>query len=159
MAETPFSFMWNPPIETALAELIDLGLKDFDVMLSPGHLWPGERDGPARDALKRKLRPSGVRLESLNPPALGYNLGSMDDEVRASSVRPYERALELAPDLDVKGVAVVPRRVSGLFPLPSEQTMPRLEDSSGKAITKSEERENGLQTRTHFIQKTEGSCC
>jgi sugar phosphate isomerase/epimerase len=72
-----------------------------------------------------------VRLESLNPPALDYNLGSVDDEVRATSVRLYERALELAADLDVKGVVVVPGRVSGLFPPPSEQTMSRLEDSIG----------------------------
>lgn len=76
-----------------------------------------------------------MRLESLNPPALDYNLGSVDDEVRASSVRLYERALELAADLDAKGVVVVPGRVSGLFPPLSEQTMPRLEESIGTLAT------------------------
>lgn len=144
-----FSYMWSTTAELALAELMDLGLNDFDVLVTPGHLWPWEMDGPARRKLGENLRSRGIRLESLNPPALDYNLGSLVSEVRASAVEIYEETMRLAADLGAKGVVVVPGRVSSLLPPPEGNTHAHLVDTIGRLAGTAESLGLRVHLETH----------
>lgn len=134
-----FSYMWATSCDKALDELSGLGLNDFDVLVSPGHLWPNDLDKPQRQQLRQRLESSGIRLESLNPPALDYNLGSLVAEVCATAVDIYEETMRLACDLGAKGVVVVPGRVSSLLPPPAGETRARLMDTVG-GLAKTAER-------------------
>jgi sugar phosphate isomerase/epimerase len=111
-----FSFMWSEPALSAMQKLKALGLNDFDVIMVPGHLWHDELGAGDRAALARALRAEGMRLESLNLPALDVNLASCVREVRHYAVDVYAKAMQLCRDLGGRAVVVVPGRVSGLWP-------------------------------------------
>lgn len=110
-----FSFMWQEPALASMRRLLALGLNDFDVLAVPGHLWHDELSAEQRADLAVALRQDGIRVESLNLPALDINLCSCVPEVRAYGVDTYARAFALAADLDVRNVVVVPGRVSTLL--------------------------------------------
>lgn len=141
-----FSYMWNTPVLDALAELLDIGLNDFDVIVSPGHLWPMEMKPFQLATLRQELNAMGARLESLNPPALDYNLGSLVVDVREAAVEMYSSTIRAAAELGAKGVVVVPGRVSGLFPPPVEMTREALYESIGELA----ELAKSLQMRLHI---------
>lgn len=111
-----FPFMWSEPASSAVSRLHALGLNDFDIIMVPGHLWHDELSSGQRRDLSAQWRAQGIRIESLNLPALDLNLASCVREVRAHAVALYARTLELAAELGARGVVVVPGRVSGLFP-------------------------------------------
>lgn len=111
-----FPFMWNEPAPSALRKLQSLGLNDFDIILAPGHLWHDELSATQRSTLAAQLHSDGIRMESLNLPALDLNLVSCIPEVRSYAIKLYTRTMELAADLGARGIVVVPGRVSALFP-------------------------------------------
>ncbi|BCH33650.1 hypothetical protein MesoLjLc_55800 [Mesorhizobium sp. L-8-10] len=137
---TTFSFMWSEPAHETMRRLGRLGLREFDVVLAPGHLWADELDTGARRDLLQALSREGMKIESLNLPALDFNLGSCLAEVRDHAVRNYAEALRLSADLGGRGVVVVPGRVSGLLPPKMEDTMSWLGDS--------------IEALLHFADKT-----
>lgn len=144
-----FSYMWTTGAEQALATLSDLGLNDFDVLVTPGHLWPWDLDASARQQLRERLQSGGIRLESLNPPALDYNLGSLVDNVRTAAVNLYEETLRLAADLGATGIVVVPGRVSSLLPPPKAETSKRLVDTIGSLSRTAESLGLKIHLETH----------
>lgn len=111
-----FPFMWSEPARSALTRLQKLGLNDFDIIMVPGHLWHDELSSGQRTTLAAQLRADGIRIESLNLPALDQNLVSCIPEARAYAVALYTRTLELSADLGARGAVVIPGRVSALFP-------------------------------------------
>lgn len=121
-----FSFMWREPALDALHRMADIGLNDFDVLLVPGHLW-FDTDAAA---LRRSLAAAGLRLDSVNLPAIDLNLASVVPEVRAHAVATYARAIELAAELEARAVVVVPGRGSGLLPPPRPATLERLTEGA-----------------------------
>lgn len=144
-----FSYMWTATAEQAIAELAELGVNDFDVLVTPDHLWPWELDGSARQQMRKRLGSRGIRIESLNPPALDYNLGSLVNEVRAVAVNLYEETLRLAADLGAKGIVVVPGRVSSLLPPPESETSKRLVDTIGGLAKTAESLGLRIHLETH----------
>jgi L-ribulose-5-phosphate 3-epimerase len=124
-----FSFMWTEPAPVAMRRLRGIGLNDFDVLMVPGHLWPAALDAGARRALAAELRADGIRIESLNLPALDLNLASCVPEVRAYGVAQYRAALHLGGELGGRGVVLVPGRVSSLLPPATEDTLGWLSES------------------------------
>jgi sugar phosphate isomerase/epimerase len=108
--------MWSEPAQSALARLQELGLNDFDVIMVPGHLWHDDLSAAQRSALAAQCLADGIRIESLNLPALDQNLASCIPEARSYAVALYTRAMELSADVGAHGVVVVPGRVSALFP-------------------------------------------
>ena len=115
-----FSFMWKESALSAMRKLQTLGLNTCDIIMVPGHLWHDELSAAARASLAASLRTDGIRIDSLNLPALDQNLAICIPEARAYAVSLYSGALQLSADLGSQGVVVVPGRVSGLFPLPQE---------------------------------------
>src|SRR5919206_5366050 len=124
-----FSYMWGGSALDAMRSLLALGLNDFDVITVPGHLWPQELDAAARTELARTLRDDGIRVESLNVPALDVNLASCVPDVRMQSIEVYASILRLSAELGGKGVVVVPGRVSGLWPPHKDQSLDWTADS------------------------------
>ncbi|MBN9530302.1 MAG: sugar phosphate isomerase/epimerase [Alphaproteobacteria bacterium] len=125
-----FSFMWLEPAAVALRRMAAIGLNDFDVLLVPGHLW-FDLDANSRRALRRALDADGLRLDSLNLPAIDLNLASVVPQVRDHAVATYVQAIELAAELGAGAVVVVPGRVSALLPPPRAETIARLTDAAG----------------------------
>lgn len=126
-----FSFMWSHPTLAAMDALNALGMSAFDVIVTPGHLWPSEIDKAGRVELRNTLAARNYGLDSLNPPATDYNLASLTPEVRAFAMAMYGEVIDLAADLGAKGVVVVPGRVSSLLPPPRDQLRRLLEDAIG----------------------------
>lgn len=124
-----FSFMWREPALGAMRRMRALGLNDFDILAVPGHLWADDLDAGARKALAAALRADGIRVESVNIPALDQNIGSCVAETRAYAVDLYRRTMELGGELGACGVVVVPGRVSALLPPDAADTERWLGDS------------------------------
>ncbi|MGF6744095.1 sugar phosphate isomerase/epimerase family protein [Paraburkholderia atlantica] len=111
-----FSFMWQDSALAAMRKMQAIGLNDFDALVVPGHLWPDELSANDRLSLAGTLRSEGLRIESLNLPALDLNLVSRVEAFRRYSVEVYTSTMQLASDLGAGAVVVVPGRVSSLFP-------------------------------------------
>jgi len=124
-----FSFMWQGTALEAIRRMAAIGLNDFDVLLVPGHLWI-DMDAAARRRLRRTLTDEGVRLNSLNLPALDLNLCSTVPDMHDYTVATYSEAIRLAADLDAEAVVVVPGRISALLPPPRDVTMRPLTDGA-----------------------------
>jgi sugar phosphate isomerase/epimerase len=144
-----FPFMWSEPARSALLKMQRLGLNDFDVILVPGHLWHDELSAGQRSALAAQLREDGLRIESLNLPALDQNLASCIPEARAYAVALYTRTLELAAELGARGVVVVPGRVSALFPPPRADSEGWLADGLAQLLKVAERLDLKLYVESH----------
>ena len=110
--------MWRETALSAMRKMQTLGLNDFDIIMVPGHFWHDELSAAARVALAKTFCSEGLRIESVNLPALDQNLVSCIPEARAYAIALYTSAMQLGADVGSKGVVVVPGRVSGLFPPP-----------------------------------------
>ena len=117
-----FAFVWRERVLDSLRRLQALGLDGFDVILAPGHCWPAELSRAERASLARTLDADGIRLASLNFPALDLNLASPVPEVRRYAIELYGAALRLAAELGVPAVVAVPGRVSTLIRPPAAET-------------------------------------
>ncbi|WP_277184246.1 sugar phosphate isomerase/epimerase [Caballeronia sp. BR00000012568055] len=124
-----FSFMWRESAFDAMLKMRDIGLNDFDALVVPGHLWPDDLSPADRSNLARALRNEGIRVESLDLPALDLNLVSRVESFRQYSVDLYVRTMQLASELGCGAVVAVPGRVSSLFPPPSQDSERLLRDS------------------------------
>lgn len=144
-----FSFMWTHPALQAMDELGALGLSTFDVIVTPGHLWPSEIARGGRTQLKQDLAGRGFTLDSLNPPATDYNLASLTPNVRQLALDMYVEIIELAADLEAKAVVVVPGRVSSLLPPPRYKLDTVIEDSISQLALRAAVLGVGLHLEVH----------
>jgi sugar phosphate isomerase/epimerase len=144
-----FSFMWQDTALAAMRKMQALDLNDFDVLVVPGHLWPDELSAAARSILAGNLRSEGIRIESLNLPALDLNLVSRVKEFRRYSVDLYVRTMQLAADLGAGAVVVVPGRVSSLFPPPRQDSEQLLRDSLEQLLRVAERLDQKIFVELH----------
>jgi sugar phosphate isomerase/epimerase len=149
LGASTFAFAWRESALDALRRLQALGLDGFDVILAPGHLWPDELSPAARAALARTVAAEGIRIDSLNFPALDLNLASAIAEVRAYTVARYRDALALGGELGVRGVVAVPGRVSALAGPPAVDTERWLEESIGELLVAAEQADASLFLELH----------
>ncbi|MFM0034959.1 sugar phosphate isomerase/epimerase [Paraburkholderia strydomiana] len=144
-----FSFMWQDTAVAAMRKMQKLDLNDFDVLVVPGHLWPDELSAADRAGLAANLRHEGIRIESLNLPALDLNLVSRVEEFRRYSIDLYVRTMQLASDLGAGAVVVVPGRVSSLFPPPREDSQLLLRDSLEQLVRVAERLDQKIFVELH----------
>ncbi|WP_213780720.1 sugar phosphate isomerase/epimerase family protein [Caballeronia sp. dw_276] len=144
-----FSFMWQDTALAALRKMQNLDLNNFDVLVVPGHLWPDELSAAERSGLAGTLRNEGIRIESLNLPALDLNLVSRVEEFRRYSVDLYIRTMQLASDLGAGAAVVVPGRVSSLFPPPRKDTELLLLDSLEQLLRVAERLDQKIFVELH----------
>ncbi|QQE06815.1 sugar phosphate isomerase/epimerase [Cupriavidus sp. ISTL7] len=144
-----FSFMWQDTALAAMRKMQACDLNDFDVLVVPGHLWPDALSSGERRILANSLRTEGLRIESLNLPALDLNLVSCVDEFRRYSIEVYTRTMQLGSDLGAKATVVVPGRVSSLFPPSSTDTALRLRDSLEQLLRVAEDLDQKIFVELH----------
>lgn len=144
-----FPFVWRETALDALRQMLDLGLNDFDVILTPGHCWPSELSPSARSELARALAEDGIRVDSLNFPALDLNLASPVPEVRKYAVELYGEAIALAAELGARAVVAVPGRVSALIQPPREESERRLVESMEALLAHAEQADQLICLELH----------
>jgi L-ribulose-5-phosphate 3-epimerase len=144
-----FSFMWHESALDAMLKMRDIGLNDFDALVVPGHLWPDDLSDADRSRLAGTLRQEGIRIESLNLPALDLNLVSRVESFRQYSVDLYIRTMQLASDLGCGAVVAVPGRVSSLFPPPQRDSELLLQDSLEQLLRVAERLDQKIYLELH----------
>jgi sugar phosphate isomerase/epimerase len=149
LGASTFAFAWREPALDALRRLHALGLNGFDVILAPGHCWPGELTAADRSRLASTLAAEGIRIDSVNFPVLDLNLASCVAEVRKYSVERYREALLLGSELGGRGVVAVPGRVSSLIGPPRAETERWLAESVGELLAVAEETDASVFLELH----------
>lgn len=149
LGASTFAFAWREPALDALRRLHALGPNGFDVILAPGHCWPGELTAADRSRLASTLAAEGIRIDSVNFPALDLNLASCVAEVRKYSVERYREALLLGSELGGRGVVAVPGRVSSLIGPPRAETERWLAESVGELLAVAEETDASVFLELH----------
>lgn len=144
-----FSFIWNDTALSAMEKMLPLGLNDFDVLLVPGHLWPDHLTPQHVAEARARLETNGIRIDSLNLPALDLNLCSCVPEVRTYSIGVYHQAMRLTRDLGGGAVVVVPGRVSALLAPALDDTLGWLTDSVAALQKTAEEFDLRLYLELH----------
>lgn len=98
--------------------LADRGVRFFELMLYPGHLWVTDGAEVLRE-LRRAIEDSGVSIVSLNSPNIDLNIAAATAEMRNYSVDLNRRYLRLAAELNAEGLILGAGKANPLFPLPS----------------------------------------
>jgi L-ribulose-5-phosphate 3-epimerase len=116
-----YSYMRSHGAAACLTRLADLGFRQFEVMVHPGHLWPAELSAAERGELRRLIERNGWRLTALNMPNIDINVAAAAPGMRAYSLDLLEDTVRLAGELGARGVVIGPGKANPLFPAdPSE---------------------------------------
>lgn len=103
-----------------ITHLVDQGVREFELMMYPGHIWPAHTDAAARTALRRHVDSHGARVTTLNMPNLDVNIAAATEEMRAHSLEHLRKVVDLAGDLEVPGVVLGIGKANPLFPAPMD---------------------------------------
>jgi hypothetical protein len=116
-----YSYMRALSAEACLARLADQGFEEFEVMVHPGHLWPGDLSAGQRRALRGMIEQRKLRLVSLNMPNIDINVASAAPGMRAYSLQLLVDTVRLAGELGARGVVIGPGKANPLFPAGPEE--------------------------------------
>lgn len=86
-----YSYMRSQAAERCLINLSELGFREFELMVHPGHLWPAELSGEQRAGLRRLMEERDLQLVSLNMPNIDINVAGAAAEMRAYSLNSHHR--------------------------------------------------------------------
>lgn len=111
-----YAYAWTTPAADCVRRLGDLGYRDFELIVHPPHLAIEEFDAASRRELASVLRAVRTGLCSLNLPSLDHNVASPWRRVRAGSVAIFRDTIDLAADLGIEWIVLVPGRISPLAP-------------------------------------------
>ena len=111
-----YSYMRSHSAENCLTHLADLGFREFELMVHPGHLWPVEQSAERRRSFRRLIEARSLRLVTLNMPNIDINVAGAAPEMRAYSLNLLTEAVRLAGDLGASGVVIGPGKANPLFP-------------------------------------------
>ena len=82
-----YSYTLRWPVRDCLRRLADLGFREFELQMYPGHIWPAHIDKPARRELKDFLAANGLAVTTLNMPNIDLNIAAATDDMREMSLR------------------------------------------------------------------------
>jgi sugar phosphate isomerase/epimerase len=111
-----YSYMRSLPAVECVARLSDLGFREFELMVHPGHLWPAELSQEQRGSLRRQMEQGGLRLVTLNMPNIDINVAGASAEMRNYSLGLLTETVRLAGELGAAGVVIGPGKANPLFP-------------------------------------------
>ena len=120
-AVNTYAYTMSHSAEACLEHLATSGHNTFELMMYPGHAWPGTMSVAARSNFLRFLDRRDLRVVSLNMPNIDINVAGVTEEMRRYSLAMLESFVRLAGDLEVPGVVVGPGKANPLFPAPQEQ--------------------------------------
>jgi sugar phosphate isomerase/epimerase len=112
-----YSYTQSMSAADCIRTLAGQGVRSFELMLYPGHLWITDSAVQLRD-LNRAIETSGATVVSLNSPNIDLNIAAATDEMRELSIRLNSEYLRLAGELNVGGLILGPGKANPLFSLP-----------------------------------------
>jgi sugar phosphate isomerase/epimerase len=115
-----YAYMLSHGAEACLANMAELGFREFELMVHPGHLWPAELSAERRRVFRRTLEQRGLQLTTLNLPNIDINIASTTPEMRAYSLDLLSDTIRLAGELGAYGVVMSPGKASPLLPAKPE---------------------------------------
>ncbi len=118
-----YGYIYSHEATACLSHLADLGYRDIELMMYPGHVWPADLSASDRRALLRVINDRGLRLRTLNMPNLDLNIAAANPEMRALSLKNLLEIIELAGELGCPGVVLGPGKPNPLFPNPPDHLM------------------------------------
>jgi L-ribulose-5-phosphate 3-epimerase len=116
-----YAYAWTTPAADVVKRLAGLGYRSFELLIHPPHLPLDGFDAASRRKLAAALNEAGATNRSLNLPSLDHNLASPMPRARAASVQMFRDTIDLANDLAVQWLVLVPGRMSALAPASHEQ--------------------------------------
>jgi sugar phosphate isomerase/epimerase len=116
-----YSYMRSHSAEACLARLAELGFREFELMVHPGHLWPAELSAEQRRALRRAIEQRGLALTALNMPNIDINVAAAAPGMRAYSLDLLVETVRLAGELGARGVVIGPGKANPLFPADADE--------------------------------------
>jgi L-ribulose-5-phosphate 3-epimerase len=111
-----YAYAWTTPAVDAVRRLAELGYRSFELLIHPPHLPLDDFDAAARRDLASVLNAVGATHRALNLPSLDHNLASPMARARRASVEMFRDTIDLASDLGVDWIVLVPGRMSPLAP-------------------------------------------
>ena len=102
-----------------LRHLADKGVRSFELMFFPGHLWITDGNEALAD-IRNVLSAGDLTLMSVNGPNIDLNIAAATEEMRALSLRKNREYLRVAGELGAEGLVLGPGKANPLFPLPTE---------------------------------------
>jgi L-ribulose-5-phosphate 3-epimerase len=139
-----YAYAWTTPATEAVRRLADLGYRSFELLIHPPHLPLDDVDSVARRQLAATLDEVGATHRLMNLPSLDHNLASPLPRIRAASQQMFRDTLDLASDLGVQWLVVVPGRMSPLAPPSGEQRRAWLREGIDALLPYAEARGVGL---------------
>lgn len=118
-----YGYIYSHEAGACLTHLADLGYRDIELMMYPGHAWPADLSSGGRRELLRVINDRGLRLRTLNMPNLDLNIAAANPEMRALSLKNLLEIIELAGEMGVPGVVLGPGKPNPLFPNPTAHLM------------------------------------
>jgi sugar phosphate isomerase/epimerase len=118
-----YSYMRSHAASACLARLAELGFREFELMVHPGHLWPADMSTGERAELRRLIERNGWTLTSLNMPNIDINVAAAAPGMRAYSLALLEDTTRLAGDLGARGMVIGPGKANPLFPADASELM------------------------------------
>lgn len=116
-----FPYAWNTPAIDSVRRLADMGYRSFELVCHPPHLPLESYDAGSRRELSALLDHLGAVHSSVNLPSLDHNLASPWPQMRDFSVEQFRQTIDLASDIGISCVVVVPGRLSPLVPAGMEE--------------------------------------
>ena len=111
-----YAYAWTTPAADVVRRLADLGYRSFELLVHPPHLPLDGLDPAARRELASVLNEVGATNRALNLPSLDHNLASPMARARKAAVTMFRDTIDLASDLGVDWIVLVPGRMSPLSP-------------------------------------------
>ena len=118
-----YSFTHTLRARDCLEQLADLGYRQFEIMLVPGHFWPSLDGDAGQREIESLVVRNSLQILSLNQPNLDVNLSSVVPEMRQHSCGVIASAIELAATWSAKGVVINPGKFNPVFPAPKKTLM------------------------------------
>ena len=116
-----YAYMMSESAGTTMARLADIGFREFELMVHPGHIWPAELAAAQRRALLSQIEQRRLELTALNLPNIDMNIASTVPEMRRYSTDLLAETVRLAGELGARGVIMSPGKASPLFPASEEE--------------------------------------
>ena len=146
-----YSYMRSQTAERCLVNLSELGFREFELMVHPGHLWPAELSGEQRAGLRRLMEERDLQLVSLNMPNIDINVAGAAAEMRAYSLNLLTEIVRLAGELGAAGVVIGPGKANPLFPAEAHRAGRPLLCRARPAMSGRRGRRHGAVGREHAV--------
>jgi sugar phosphate isomerase/epimerase len=121
LGATTLGYAFRTTLEESIRDIAGIGFRLLELAPVPPHLNIKSFGKFERFQLRRLIRNLGLRCVSLNPIEL--NLISPNTEFRELSSRQYLECVELAHDLDIGILIILPGRRHTLIPAPFQDSL------------------------------------